>query len=57
MTVGGIERATFECLMLHYDARADRTAPMPANFQAALKQSEVDELPDWAGRGVSLKKR
>ena len=57
MTVDGIERATFECVMLHYDTRADRTAPMPAAFQVVLKQAEVDELPDWAGRSVSLKTR
>ena len=57
MTVDGIERATFECLLLHYDTRADRTAPMPDDFQAALKRAEVAELPNWAGRGVSLKKR
>ena len=57
MRVDGIERATFECLFLHYDTRADCTAPMPQFFQAALDQAEVAELPDWAGRGVSLRKR
>jgi len=57
MTVDGIERASFECVMLHFDTRADRTAAMPAGFQAALKQVEVAELPDWAGQGIALEKR
>ncbi len=57
MRVDGIERATFECMMLHFDTKAGRTAPLPETVQAALKAAEVAELPDWAGRSVSLEKR
>ncbi|MCP5114325.1 MAG: thioesterase [bacterium] len=57
MMVEGIERATFECVLLHYDSRANRTAPMPDEVQAALKQAEVTGLPDWAGRNISLAKK
>jgi len=57
MTVDGIERATFECLLLHFDTRAGKTAPMPDDVQVALKAAEVNPLPDWAGRSVSIQKR
>ena len=57
MRVDGSERATFECMALHFDTRANRTAPMPDDVQAALKKMEVAELPDWAGRSISLAKR
>lgn len=57
MTAGGIERASFECILLHFDTREGRTAAMPADFQAALKRVEAAELPDWAGHGLSLEKR
>ena len=57
MKVDGIERASFECVMLHFDSKANRTAPMPEAVQAALKETAMADLPDWAGRGVSLAKR
>ncbi len=57
MKVDGIERATFECLALHFDTKSGRTAPMPEDVQAALRGSRVAELPDWAGRRVSLERR
>ena len=57
MQVDGIERATFECLVLHVDTKAGRTAPLPEAVQAALKAAEVAELPNWAGRRVSLEKQ
>jgi acyl-CoA thioesterase FadM len=57
MTVDGIERATFECVMLHFDSKAGRTAPMPADVQAALAAAQVAALPPWAGRGISLDRR
>jgi len=55
MMVDGVERATFECMNLHFDSNAGRTAPMPEDVQAALKATEMAEPPDWAGRGISLK--
>ena len=57
MKVDGIERASFECVMLHFDSKANRTAPMPEAVQATLKEAAIPDLPDWAGRGVSLAKR
>lgn len=57
MTVGGSLSATFECMALHFDSRAGRTAPFPDTVQAALHAARVAELPDWAGRGISLGKR
>ena len=57
MQVNGVERATFECLLLHVDTNAGRTAPMPDHVQAALEAAEGAEMPDWAGRGISLGKR
>jgi acyl-CoA thioesterase FadM len=57
MQVDGIERATFECLLLHFDTKAGRTTALPEAVQAALKAAEVAELPNWAGRKVSLEKQ
>src|SRR5215475_13897749 len=37
MKVDGIERATLECVMLHFDSKVGRTAPMPIEVQVALK--------------------
>ena len=57
MLVDGNLCATAEFMTLHYDTRAGRTAEMPAEIQAALQAAEVDELPDWAGRRISLRKQ
>ncbi len=57
MKVDGIERATFECVLLHFDVNVSRTAAMPEDVQAALKQMKIANLPDWAGHGISLEKR
>ena len=54
MTVEGTVCATFECLGLHYDSTAGRTAAMPEEVQAALVEARPAELPDWVGRRVSL---
>ncbi len=54
MTVEGVQRATFECLGLHFDTRAGKTAALPGDVQAALKQASVPVLPDWTGRSVSF---
>jgi len=55
MRADGIERATFECVMLHIDSNAGRSAPLPDETLAAMQAAEVKPLPDWAGRSVSLK--
>jgi len=54
MTVGGIERATFECMGLHVDTKAGHSAPMPEDAVAALTDAITDQPPDWAGRRISL---
>ncbi len=56
MQVAGIICATFECLGLHYDTRAGRSAAMPEAVQAALAAARAPVLPGWAGRRVSLQK-
>jgi len=54
MLVDGELCATAEFMTLHYDTRAGRTAEMPEAIRAALKAAEVEELPDWVGRRISL---
>jgi acyl-CoA thioesterase FadM len=53
MHVDGQQRATFECLGLHFDTRNKHTIAMPEEVQAMLKHACVSELPDWAGRSVA----
>ncbi len=57
MEVDGRERATVEFMMLHYDTRAGRPAPMPDDVQAALKSAQLPQLPDWAGRSIGLDRK
>lgn len=57
MLVDGEVRATFECIGLHFDTRANRTAPLPEGVQAALEAARAPELPDWAGRRVTLERQ
>lgn len=54
MLVEGIERATFECMTLHFDTKSNRTAAMPEGIQTKFKQMQVETLPDWAGRRISF---
>lgn len=54
MIVDGVQRATFECLGLHFDTRAGKTAPFPNEVLAALKDTCVSEPPDWVGRSISI---
>jgi acyl-CoA thioester hydrolase len=49
--------ATAEFMTLHYNTRAGRTMEMPVAVQQALQAAEVAELPDWAGRQISLLKK
>ena len=57
MTVDGTERATFECLLLHFDSRVGRVTPMADDVIARLEAATVAELPDWSGRSVSIRKK
>ena len=56
MLVEGNLCATGEFMVLHYGTRESRTIEMPESVQAALKQAEASEMPDWAGRHISLQK-
>lgn len=57
MLVDDEARATFECVGLHFDTRARRTAPLPEDVQGALMAARVPELPPWAGRRVTLERQ
>jgi len=54
MKVDGIERATFECLALHFDSKAGRTAAFPDDVLVALEAAAATEIPDWVGRAISI---
>ena len=59
MRVDGTERATFECLGVHFDSKSGRTSPMPESSQAAIAAACLpqDEWPDWIGRRISMSKK
>jgi len=57
MMVDGTERATFECLLLHFNSREGRVAPFPDDRLAALQDAMVADKPDWSGRSVAIKKK
>jgi len=57
MLVAGELCATAEFMTLHYNTREGRTMDMPNEIQAGLKATEVEELPDWVGRQISLVKK
>ena len=57
MKVDGTERATFECLGLHFDTRAAKTAAMSDDVQSALQAATLSSLPNWVGRSVTLDKK
>jgi acyl-CoA thioester hydrolase len=49
--------ATAEFMLLHYNTSENRTTPMPSAVQTLLKDAELDQIPDWVGRRISLEKR
>jgi len=57
MLVAGELCATAEFMTLHYNTREGRTMEMPDEIRTSLKAAEVDELPDWVGRQISLVKK
>ncbi len=57
MKVEDIDRATFECLLLHFDTAVGRTSAFSERVQTALQNSVVEALPQWAGRRVSLERQ
>ena len=58
MRVSGETKATFECLAVHFDSRAGRTAPLPESAREAIAAACVPaaEQPDWVGRRISMQR-
>jgi acyl-CoA thioesterase FadM len=54
MVVDGTVCATAEFMCLHYNMREGRTEPMSEEIQAGIRDAEVETLPDWVGRQISL---
>ncbi len=57
MKVEDVDRATIECLLLHFDTAAGCTSAFPERVQTALQNSVVEAFPLWAGRRVSLERQ
>ncbi len=49
--------ATAEFMTLHYGTREQRSMPMSDTTQAALKAAQVDKLPNWVSRRITLDER
>ena len=56
MIVDGDLCATAEFMMLHYSTRAGRVTALPEPVQESLILAQVESLPEWAGRKISLNK-
>lgn len=54
MIVDGKVRATAEFMTLHYSTRDQSTVAFPDDVQRLLKESEVDEKPEWASSKILL---
>ena len=46
------ERATVECMLLHYDTRAKATATFADVHLKALSDAKLDPTPEWVGRAL-----
>ena len=57
MVVNGTLCATAEFMALHYSTREGRTTAMPDEVQDRLVAAKMPEIPDWAGRRISLTRR
>jgi len=52
MKVDGSERATLDCMTLHFDSKAGRTAPLPDAVRSEIAAAKVAEPPAWACRSI-----
>ncbi len=52
--VDGRERATVECMLLHYDTGAKRAASFPPDVLQSLRDATVAVRPEWAGQALRL---
>lgn len=46
------ECATFECMLLHYDTRAESTAAFPEDIHKDLRDAVQTPTPEWVGRAL-----
>ena len=49
--------ATFECLLLHFDMKNEKTAPIPEAIQERLTGLVIDPRPDWSGSVVGIRRK
>ena len=47
-------RATFECLLLHYDTRNECAIPFTTQTLIRLEAEKVEKLPTWVGKSIKL---
>ena len=52
MKVDNIERATAECMLLHFDVKLERAVTIPEDILSRLKKLKVADAPEWAGRSI-----
>jgi len=52
MWSGTRECATFECMLLHYDTRAEGSAALPEDIGKNLRDAILKPTPEWVGRAV-----
>ena len=50
MNVSGAEKATFECMLLHFDTNESKAVPMCDSKIGRIKEWELEQLPEWAGQ-------
>ncbi len=54
--VGDRRCGTIECMWLHLDHRAGRTAPFPEAVAESLAGLAWSDPPDWAGRRIGFRR-
>lgn len=54
LLVDGKEKATLECLLLHYASRESRACPFSTQVREALSAACMASPPEWTGRRVSM---
>ncbi|MBG6208995.1 acyl-CoA thioesterase FadM [Labrenzia sp. EL_126] len=52
MWSGTRECATFECMLLHYDTQAARSAAFPDVIRESLHNALLKPTPEWVGRAL-----
>ena len=52
MWSGTRECATFECMVLHYDTRAEGSTAFPEDIRKDLSDAILKPTPEWVGRAL-----